>query len=45
VEYDPAEYIQTAAGLRVSRKALICSAQNVEMPGGKVITLLVLPYI
>lgn len=30
------EFIQTPTGVKVSRSALMCSPQNLEMPGGKV---------
>ena len=34
--YEAAAYIQTTAGVKVSRNAVLCGAQHVEMPGGKV---------
>lgn len=36
--YDSDAYIQTTAGVKVSRDAVLCGAQFVEMPGGKVLS-------
>uniref|UniRef100_A0A7S0STE1 Dynactin subunit 5 n=1 Tax=Chromulina nebulosa TaxID=96789 RepID=A0A7S0STE1_9STRA len=37
IEFNPAEYIQTASGNIISRKCSIYKPQNVEIPQGKVI--------
>ena len=35
--YDKKEFIETPTGVKVSRSALMCLPEQVEMPGGKVI--------
>ena len=37
ITYNPADYIKTSTGNIVSRKALICKPQAVELPGGRCI--------
>lgn len=35
--YESKDFIQTPTGVKVSRSALMCSPEQVGMPGGKVI--------
>mmetsp|Transcript_19813 Transcript_19813/g.28492 ORF Transcript_19813/g.28492 Transcript_19813/m.28492 type:complete len:183 (-) Transcript_19813:120-668(-) len=39
IEFDPDTFILTPTGVKVSRNALMCTPQNVEMPGGKSIIM------
>ena len=43
--YDSDAYIQTTAGVKVCRDAVLCGAQFVEMPGGKVLMLCTPPFV